>query len=369
MRRFTFSSEHSPVSSEDLAGKCELFSKDTPSFPEYERIFTSTSSFSPDFSQDAAKRAVPEKKAGPIRKIKVKGFADDFYSSLLDWHGSTIVFAINERIYVHNFLTGTIHLLSRLSNTYITSIKISSDGLTVGAGTCTGDIALFDMEGHTLLRKHQHKSRIGVLEWNETQILTGSRDRSIRSIDMRMPQDMPPVTVHSQEVCGLSYSPDKTYLASGGNDNKVFILDGRSPSSITQTLTAHRAAVKAIGWCPNRSGFLATGGGTADRTIKMWKVSGAFEQMTDSIDYGSQICNIRWTQRNELITTHGYSQNDIRVLDVTRKRQTRLFEGHKNRVIHFGMSTDEEYFATGSGDETVCVWRASETNLSEYLIR
>lgn len=364
-----FFSEHSPVSSEDLAGKCGLFSKGGVSIPEYERIFRNTLSFTPNFSETSFKETIPEKKTGPIRITKVKGLADDFYSSLLDWHGSNIVFALNERVYVQNFLTGTIHLLTRLSSTYITSIKISPDGGSVGVGTCTGDVALLDMEGRILIRKHQHKSRIGVLEWNNTQMLTGSRDRSIRSIDMRTSEDMSPIVVHTQEVCGLSFSPGKMYLASGGNDNKVFILDARAHASVIQTLTAHRAAVKAIGWCPNRNDLLATGGGTADRTVKMWKVSGALEQITDSIDYGSQICNIQWTQRNELVTTHGYSQNDIRVLDVARKKQTRLFEGHKNRVIHFGMSTDEEYFATGSGDETVCVWRAGETNLSDYLIR
>lgn len=36
----------------------------------------------------------------------------------------------------------------------------------------------------------------------------------------------------------------------------------------THRITAHQAAVKALAWCPFQANLLATGGGTADRTIK-----------------------------------------------------------------------------------------------------
>lgn len=32
----------------------------------------------------------------------------------------------------------------------------------------------------------------------------------------------------------------------------------------------HTAAVKAIAWSPHQYGLLASGGGTADRTIRFW---------------------------------------------------------------------------------------------------
>lgn len=31
------------------------------------------------------------------------------------------------------------------------------------------------------------------------------------------------LTSHVMEVCGLKWSPDKRYLASGGNDNQVIV--------------------------------------------------------------------------------------------------------------------------------------------------
>ena len=36
---------------------------------------------------------------------------------------------------------------------------------------------------------------------------------------------------------------------------------------------SHKAAVKAIGWCPNKDNILATGAGTADRYLRVWNTS------------------------------------------------------------------------------------------------
>lgn len=77
------------------------------------------------------------------------------------------------------------------------------------------------------------------------------------------------LTGHRQEVCGLKWSPDNQYLASGGNDNRLYVWNMQSLSPV-QTYTDHLAAVKAIAWSPHHHGLLASGGGTADRCIRFW---------------------------------------------------------------------------------------------------
>lgn len=55
---------------------------------------------------------------------------------------------------------------------------------------------------------------------------------------------------------------------SKGNDN---ILNIWSPTEMVLPkfhFEHHQAAVKAIAWCPFQSNLLASGGGTADRTIR-----------------------------------------------------------------------------------------------------
>jgi cell division cycle 20-like protein 1 (cofactor of APC complex) len=75
---------------------------------------------------------------------------------------------------------------------------------------------------------------------------------------------------HTQEICGLKWSLDHQYLASGGNDNKVVVWS--AGGQVLNKFSDHKAAVKAIAWSPSQHGLLATGGGTADRMIKMRNV-------------------------------------------------------------------------------------------------
>lgn len=82
------------------------------------------------------------------------------------------------------------------------------------------------------------------------------------------------------KVCGLKWSPDGNTLASGGNENYLCLWDasmsgrasGGRPSLVHRPRTIlkqHQAAVKALAWCPSQRHLLASGGGTADRTIKV----------------------------------------------------------------------------------------------------
>jgi cell division cycle 20, cofactor of APC complex len=91
---------------------------------------------------------------------------------------------------------------------------------------------------------------------------------------------------HEQEVCGLKWSPNGQQLASGGNDNLLHIWQQGSDRPLHR-ITAHCAAVKALAWCPFQANLLASGGGTADRTIKFWNThTGA---CLNSIDTHSQV--------------------------------------------------------------------------------
>lgn len=76
---------------------------------------------------------------------------------------------------------------------------------------------------------------------------------------------------HTQEVCGLKWSPNMEYFASGGNDNKFFIYSPKTQIPILKK--THKAAIKALAWSPNQPNLIATGAGTADRCIRFWDVN------------------------------------------------------------------------------------------------
>lgn len=143
-------------------------------------------------------------------------------------------------------------------------------------------------------------------------LASGSRDRCIHLHDTRAREPYTArLQAHRQEVCGLRWSFDDAQLASGGNDNKLYVW---SPAALgngpVQRFTDHTAAVKAIAWSPHQNSLLASGGGTADRCIRFWNT--ATGTALSAVDTGSQVCNLMWSRTvNEIVSTHGYSLNQI----------------------------------------------------------
>ena len=154
------------------------------------------------------------------------------------------------------------------------------------------------------------------------------------------------------QVCGLKWSFDGQQLASGGNDNKLYVW---SPHSTTPLLrfNEHTAAVKAISWSPHQNGLLASGGGTADRCIRFWNTQTA--SPLNCVDTGSQVCNLCWSKNiNELVSTHGYSQNQIVVwryasMSKVSRRPPRTQQGRLSRDWEGGAAQEGLTQLRGTG--------------------
>ncbi|GME94429.1 unnamed protein product [[Candida] boidinii] len=119
------------------------------------------------------------------------------------------------------------------------------------------------------------------------------------------------------------------------------------------------SAIKAIAWSPHQRGVLASGGGTADRTIKIWNTLTGLK-ISDT-DTGSQVCNLAWSKNsNEIVSTHGYSRNQIVIWKFNTMQQIASLTGHTYRVLYLSMSPDGQTIVTGAGDETLRFWNVFE---------
>lgn len=66
-----------------------------------------------------------------------------------------------------------------------------------------------------------HITRVGSLAWNHHILTSGSRSGIIHHHDVRVADHhVGTLKIHEQEVCGLKWSHDGRYLASGANDNQ-----------------------------------------------------------------------------------------------------------------------------------------------------
>merc|ERR1719430_2174627 len=296
----------------------------------------------------------------PFKVLDAPELQDDFYLNLVDWSSQNVLsVGLGACVYLWSACTSQVTRLCDLTNDNdtVTSVSWAERGNFVAVGTHRGYVQIWDVAAAKRVNVLSgHSARVGALAWNGDMLSSGSRDRFILQRDVRTPSVLPErrLTGHRQEVCGLKWSPDGQYLASGGNDNKLFVWSGAATTPM-QTYTEHLAAVKAIAWSPHHHGLLASGGGTADRYIRFWNTLTG--QPMQSVDTGSQVCNLAWSKHaSELVSTHGYSQNQILVWKYPSLVQVAKLTGHSYRVLYLAMSPDGEAIVTGAGDETLRFW-------------
>ncbi|VAI25118.1 unnamed protein product [Triticum turgidum subsp. durum] len=215
---------------------------------------------------------------------------DDFYLNLVDWSSHNVLsVGLGNCVYLWNACSSKVTKLCDLgADDTVCSVSWAQRGTHLAVGTNQGTVQIWDATRCKRMRTMEsHRMRVGALAWNSSLLSSGSRDKNILHHDLRAPEDyVSKLTGHKSEVCGLKWSYDNRQLASGGNDNKLFVWNQHSVQPVLK-YTEHTAAVKAIAWSPHLHGLLASGGGTADRCIRFWNTT--TNTHLSSMDTGSQV--------------------------------------------------------------------------------
>ncbi|CAG9317882.1 unnamed protein product [Blepharisma stoltei] len=294
----------------------------------------------------------------PYKVLDAPQLLDDFYLNVVDWSSAdTLTVGLNNSIYLWSPVTGAVSKLSTYQNDVVASLSWSPTGSHLAVGTTSGKVMLYDVERSNAVRTLPgHAGRVGALAWNGSLLSSGSRDKNILHRDLRSSSKFTAkLQGHKQEVCGLKWSFEGDQLASGGNDNKLVVWSAQSITPVAK-FKEHTAAVKAIAWSPHQHGLLVSGGGTTDRTIRSWNT--LLSQNVSCIDTQSQVCNLIFSKNsNELVSTHGYSQNQVVVWNYPTMQKIGVLTGHTSRVLYLTMSADSQTIVTGAGDETLRFWK------------
>ena len=296
--------------------------------------------------------------ATPFRVLAAPGLRDDFYLDLVCWSRLDVI-AVGLGSRVRLYRASNLKELCDVGiGDAVASLAWSPDGRRLAVGCASGRIALYDVgRGVVVTPANGHRGRVGCLDWRGDVLASGSRDRGVACRDVRV---SPRKTVarwkaHRQEVCGLRWSPGGDALATGGNDNAVRVWSASKLGAGAQELQGHGAAVKALAWSPHHRGRLATGGGTADRSIKIWDAARGLRLST--VDTGSQVCALAWSSAEDaLVSAHGYSLNQILIWRLPELARDGVLAGHGKRVLYLALSPDSRVAVTGAGDESLRFW-------------
>ncbi|KYQ89993.1 WD40 repeat-containing protein [Tieghemostelium lacteum] len=316
----------------------------------------------------------------PFKVLDAPSIRDDFYLNLVDWSSlNVLAVGLEHSVYLWNASTSQVSKLCDLEvNQPISSVSWIQRGTHLAVGGNDGIIQIWDVTKKKKIRELKGQTqRVNALAWNSHLLSSGGKDKVILHHDVRDPSNFSQKLIgHKHEICGLKWAPDGQQLASGGNDNLLNVWDHRmdgnnginnnnnmlnnsfSIGGISKPLYQfkfHSAAVKAIAWSPHQRGLLASGGGTHDKCIRFTNTLNG--QPIQSIDTGSQVCNLAWSKNvNELVSTHGFSQNQITVWSYPSMTPVTTLTGHTTRVLYLAVSPDGQTLVTGAGDQTLRFW-------------
>ena len=107
----------------------------------------------------------------------------------------------------------------------VNAMAISSDFKLLAIGREKGDVVLYDLENHKLIRIISgHQSAITDVDFNfdNTKLLSASRDRSVRVWELNDPRKLPLILDdHEDWVMSACFSPDGKRVITGSRDNSI----------------------------------------------------------------------------------------------------------------------------------------------------
>lgn len=305
----------------------------------------------------------------PSKVLDAPGMVDDQYTNLLSWSShDMLAVALGTRVFIwvaHNSRVFALHEPFGCNpEVIITSLQWIEGGTLLAVGRYDGVVQIWDITTTTRLVRtlKGHDMRVGTLAWtSSTTLASGSRDTAMLIRDLRTPSPCC-IKRHKGEITSLAYDSATNMLASGGNDNKLYLWDTRSQDRYLNRYYDHEAAVTALAFNPHHRGILASGGGTCDRRIVFRDILKSDRKPVGDWDTGSQVCNLWFSQNTqELLSTSGYSSivpmNQLCIWKYPSMSQIATIGGHTYRPIHMGVSVDRTTIATGSADETIRIWK------------
>lgn len=325
----------------------------------------------------------------PFKQIHAKNLMDDFYRDLIDWSIDNVVaIGLGSTVYLwraHMSIVTKLCDLGDMDGT-VFSVSWSLSGKELAVGTSKGMVYVWDTTSCMMLRAMDgHESNVCRVAWSSDILSSGGGEGCIFNRDLRSPasylERLSGSAGHQGGLCGLKWSPDEEQLASGGNDNLLLVWSARKTSGILAkgfdssrasknasrqsssgsgpvpllSFAQHTAAVKAIAWSPHERGLLASGGGNGGNMIYFLQAKN--NTSVSCADTGSQVTNLYWSKNvNELVSTHGFSHNQIVVWRYPNLSRVVTLAGDWRRVIYLAVSPNGETIVAGGGDEMLRFW-------------
>ncbi|MUG93088.1 WD40 repeat domain-containing protein [Scytonema sp. UIC 10036] len=283
------------------------------------------------------------------------GHSDKITSVAISSDGLTAVSgSADKTIKVWNLSTGKVIRTLTGNIGEVSSVAVSSDGKFLAVGSCEhprSNVKVWYLPTgkliHTLLGHQKPVNCIAISP--DGQILaTGSNKIKIWNLQTG---DRICTLWHSSVVYDAVISSDGTTLASGSSDHKIRLWNPRTGDPL-HTFSGHSGAVNSVAM--SSDGLLLASGST-DTTVKIWHLDSG-EVLHTLTGHSDEVKSVAMTPDGQSILSAS-ADTTIKMWCLQTGELLQTFSGHSAVVNSIAISPNGQFIASGSSDKTLKIWQ------------
>ncbi|KAI9358553.1 WD40-repeat-containing domain protein, partial [Zopfochytrium polystomum] len=167
---------------------------------------------------------------------------------------------------------------------------------------------------------------------------------------------------HTDEVNCVVFSPDGQQIVSASRDRTVRIWDARTGQELHK-LQKHTLAVTSVACSAN---FELVASGSQDCTVRVWSTALGAELLTLE-GHDGPVWAVAFTPDRAARVVSASADKSVKIWDLATRSVVRTLLGHTDEVLAVAVSPDAALIASGGEDKTVRVWVAATGDLLAAL--
>ncbi|KAJ3127178.1 Glutathione S-transferase zeta-1 [Nowakowskiella sp. JEL0407] len=189
-----------------------------------------------------------------------------------------------------------------------------------------------------------HADSVYCIQFDLKQVVSGSRDRTVKFWDLETKQCLRTLEGHSGSVLCLQY--DSRYIVTGSSDSTIIIWNYTTGEKL-KVLTGHTCPVLDVRF--NEHILVSC---SKDCTVRVWDINNGV-QIRSLVGHRAAV-NAVHLYENFVVSASG--DNLIKLWDAYTGKFIRDFKGHERGLAC--VQFDGTFIVSGSNDRTIRVWNA-----------
>ncbi len=192
------------------------------------------------------------------------------------------------------------------------------------------------------------------VDWspNGRWLATGGYDNTVRIVDAVTGTNEVVLGNHGGAIVSVAWSPDGRQLASASRgDGTVKIWDAQSGTEV-QSFRGHAGAARSVSWRPDGKQLASAG---TDGTIRVWDVTSGYTNVIAKRIQPSQGVSLSWHLDSRQLASGG-SDGSIRIWDTVSEREPIILHAHTSMADSAVWDPTGTRLASGGSEGLVKLW-------------